>query len=182
MSELLLPGTVARELQKERWQEERRRSRALVEALFDFDDRVCREWSKHLKKLDPYLRLGRAHPKAETDRFEVRPGFYHWVRDNPSTEPTVAVITTVDGGWCEPNSGLLRDLEQADMQNPRAAAAALERRALAERAVAAEKARVGSARLEEMAERWRAATETSVSMNRSTPWTQNVQGRRGAKR
>ena len=182
MSGLLLPGSVAREIQKEKWQEERRRSRALVEALFDFDDRVCREWSKHLKKLDPYLRLGRAHPKAYTDRFEVRPGFYHWIRDNPTTEPTVAAITTVDGGWCEPDSGLLRELEQADLQNPRAVAAALERREQRERAVQAERSREQSARVEELAERYLAATRAQVSMSRDVPWSQNAAGRRGVGR
>ena len=178
MSDLLLPRTVARELQKEKWLEERRRSRALVEALFDFDDRVCREWSKHLRKLDPYLRLGRARPKAESDRFPVRAGFYHWIRDNPSAEPTVSVITTADDGWCEPDSGLLRELEQADMQNPRAVAAALERRERRERAVQAERDREHSDRLNELVERWNAASRASVSMDRSVPWTQVAGARR----
>lgn len=182
MSDLLLPGRVARELQRERWQEERRRSRALIEELFEFNDRVCREWSKHLRKLDPYLRLGRARPNAHTDRFAVRPGFYHWIRDNPTTEPTVAAITTADDGWCEPDSGLLRDLGRADLQNPRAVAWALERRERRERAVQAERDREKTARLEELAERWQAATRAQVSMNRDTPWSQNAAGKRGAKR
>jgi hypothetical protein len=182
MPDLLLPGNVVREIQKRKWVEQRREHAARIETLLDFDDPVCREWEPELKRLDPYLRLGRARPMAYEPGFTVRPGFYHWVRDNPTAAMTVSVIDGPDGEFVEPDSGLLAALKRNDLQNPEVYRAVIGQRAVRE----AEEERERELELEransEVLELYLAKTRAQVSMNTGSPWTQNAAGKRSAKR
>lgn len=169
---------MAREVQRRKWAEQRAFYRARLEALFDFDDRLCREWNPLLRDLDPLLRLGKARPKADAEPgLPVRPGLYHWIRENDSAPPTVQPITGADGeSYMEPSSAVLEDLRRCDLQNPAIFRALLERRARVE---AAEERELEEARVErqaELAERWRAVSGTQVLMSPDVRWGQNAKG------
>jgi hypothetical protein len=179
MSDLLLPPRVQKEILRDKWGQQRAMQRAVVDRLIDFEDPVAREWAPVLAKLDPRLRLGRARPQAYEAGFNVKPGFYHWVLDEPSAPITVEPITAEDGeSFTEPSSGLLRDLERNDLQNPHVYRALIEREQSKEQA--AEKARQEN--LDEVnenaMERYVAATRAQVSMT-DVPWSQNSAGRKG---
>lgn len=181
MGDLLLPPRVQREIQKTKWIQQRAEHRAAIERLIDFSDPVSREWQPVLRKLDPLLRLGRARPQAYEPGMNVKPGYYHMVRENETAPATVIPITGPDGeSFAEPDSGLLRSLEANDLQNPHVYAAVIERERNKELVV--EKAR--QADLEEVnaevMERWASASRAQVSMT-DTPWSQNSQGARGRK-
>lgn len=182
MSDLLLPAKVRHEIQKRKWFELRAERRALVARLLDFDDPVCREWQPVLAKLDPQLRLARAHPQAYEPDMNVKPGFYHWVRENDTAAPTVEPITGPDGeSFAEPDSSLLRALERNDLQNPTVYAAMIgqheEREKRVERELEEERAQIN----EEVLERWKAGTRTQVLLSPDVAWSQNASGRRGRK-
>lgn len=180
---LILPPKVQAEIAKEKWEAERQQRRALVLELIDFDDPVCREWQPVLETLDPYLRLGRAKPMAYVAGVVMRPGYYHWVRDNPSTVVTVEPITGPDGeSFAEPDQRLLDSLRGNDLQNPHIYAALIAGHAEAEAVMEKERAAEREEIDAEVLERWKAASQTSVSMNRDVPWSQNAAGRRGAGR
>ena len=179
---LLLPPRVEREILQEKWVERRREHRAMLNQLLDFDDPVCREWQPELRKLDPYLRLGRAHGLAHAPGYPVRAGFYHWVRDNETAPATITPITGPDGEWSEPDSRLLEQLKANDLQDPRVYGRLLARGVEQEREAELNQARATVERQTELAERVKAATETSISMSRDAPWSQNVAGARGRKR
>ena len=180
---LLLPPKVQAEIQKAKWEAERQQRRAQVMELIDFEDPVCREWQPVLEALDPHLRLGRAKPMAYAPGVVMRPGYYHWVRDNPTTVITVEPITGPDGeSFAEPDSRLLESLRGNDLQNPRVYAALIERHEAREREQERDRAREREDIDAEVLERWKAVSETQISMNRSTPWSQNVAGRKGVRK
>lgn len=179
MGDLLLPPRVRREIQKEKWAEQRAERRAAIRRLLDFDDPVCREWNPVVRKLDPLLSLARARPQAYEPGLHVRPGFYHWVRDNETADMTVEPITGPDGdSFAEPDSSLLDALRSNDLQNPRVWAALIEHRANAEAEREREHRREMDELNENIYERWLAGNRAFVSMDRSAPWTQSAKGRR----
>lgn len=182
MSDLLLPGSVVREIQKRKWVEQRREHSAKVMALLDFDDPVCREWEPELKRLDPFLRLGRAKPMAYEPGFTIRPGFYHWVRDNPTAAMTVSAITGPDDEFVEPDSGLLEALRRNDLQNPEVYRAVIGQRAMREAEEEKERQKDLERANGEVLELYLAKTRAQVSMNTDAPWVQSVHGRRGARK
>lgn len=177
MSRLLVPPKVAKELAEE----QRGHLRAKLEAVFDFDDPVCKQWNPELKKLDGLIRIGRAKPMAYVPGYPVRAGFYHFLRDNPHAPPTVSAITGADDEWVEPDSGLLRKLQANDLQNPAVLVAIAAEKERAREEEQRDKLRDREVRQDEILERWKAGTRTQVSMNPDVPWTQNAAGRKGAK-
>lgn len=176
MSRLYVPAKTAREIQKREWAEQRADHRAMLSQLFDFEDPVCREWNPLARDIDPFLRLGRAHGLAHAPEFNVKPGFYHWVRENPTAAPSIQPITNPSGGFREPDSGFLEQLKESDLQNPRVFAELVQRRALAERAEEASLAAEREDRQSEIIDRYMAATRTQVSTSRDVPWAQNAAG------
>lgn len=186
MSRLYVPAKTAREIEKEKWAEQRARWRAVLSELFDFDDPVCQEWNPRLRDIDPLLRLGRARGRVQVPEFGwVRAGFYHWVRDNDETgaAPTISQpITTTDDQFREPDSGVLEELRQSDLRHPLVWAELMERRGRAERAEEEWLAAEREERQAEIVDRFLAATRTQVSLNRDVPWSQNHAGRRGARK
>lgn len=177
MSGLLLPSKVAAEIAKDKYAAERERRNALVNRLLDFDDPVCREWQPVLAKLDPGLRLGRAREQAYEPEMNVRPGFYHWVRDNgPLTVLTIEPITGDDDEWREPDSGLLDQLRANDLQHPDVMRAIIAARAQAEADEEKRRQERRDRRVQGTIERFKAANDASVSM--AGDWTNSVAGRR----
>ena len=177
MSDLLLPPKVRKEIQKDRWAAQRAQYRARLGLLFDFDDRVCKEWNPALKSLDPRLRLGRAKPMAYEPGWSIIPNFYHWVRDNETAAPTVTPITGPDDSFREPDSGVLNDLKRCDLRDPLVFAALLEQRKADDDARERRISEHREERQTEILDRYKAGTETRVSMT-DVPWTQSKRGRR----
>ena len=177
MSRLLLPPKVVAEIVKDKHAEERARRRALTERLLDFDDPVCREWQPTLTRLDPGLRLGRARPQAYEPDMNVRPGFYHWVRDNgPLTPFTIEPVTGPDDGFVEPDESLLRQLRANDLQNPQVMRAVVAARAKAELDEERGRQEAHERRVAGTVERYRSMEDVSVSM--ADGWSNTVKGRK----
>lgn len=178
MPHLFVPPKVAKELAEE----QRVHYRAVLFPLFDFDDPVCKEWNPELRRLDPLIRIGRAKPMAYVPGLPVRPGFYHFLRDNQGAPPTVSAITGADDEWVEPDSGLLRKLQENDLQNPAVLVAMRAEEERVKQEEEREKLRDRDVRQDEIVERWKAGTRTQVSMNPDASWSQNAAGRRGVSR
>jgi hypothetical protein len=132
-------------------------------------------WTRELKEIDPYLEL----IQAREDSTLMRPGFYYVLRHNPGAPPSLLCVEGPDGEFVEPNSGLFEKLRSSDMWNAEAERDRKERVRKAEEAETRRKERESEDRVQEMAERWQAVTRTQVSMNRSSKWTQSMNGRRG---
>lgn len=173
MPRLFVPPKVARELA-----EETRRFNAAIDTVCS-TDRICDEWTRELRRLDPLLRMVRA-PEQPVLGLPLHAGCYHVVRDNPGAPTSVVTpVLNEHGGFMEPPGRLLDQLKGMDLQDTR-----VERmreriaRTEAERAQRA-KELAREERQEELRDRVNAAMRTSVSMNPDAPWTQNAKGRRG---
>lgn len=145
-------------------------NRVLLEVM-DFDTPGYGPVRRELESYDPLLRLGRAKERAHLPG--VRPGFWHLIRLVESGPYYCEPLTDVDGGFAEPSLGMFDALRKSDLQNPQVVAArkAEDERIAAEKA--AEQARDDDDRRGELLERVKAVTDTQVSMNTDTPWTQN---------
>lgn len=175
MARIFLPPRVARELLEERHQFAGAVERGT------YTDRVCEDWTRELRKLDPRLRMRRAYEYYVIGT-PLLPGHYHYVRDNEGAPPTVQPITGPDGEWCEPDGSVLEKLKRSDLQNTRVTRDLEAGRLRVELEQEREKERIRAERQDELLQRWQAASRTQVSMNRDTPWHQNAAGKRGARR
>jgi hypothetical protein len=109
----------------------------------------------------------------------MKAGYYHLLIDNgPGVPLTVTVIEGEHGEFCEPTSRIFEKLMAGDMTERRN----LERFARTEAdrhaGVEREKHTDRAERREHIRDLVKAYTQTSVSMNRETPWRQNQAGRR----
>lgn len=174
MSQLWVPPRVSRELRDAT----ERHKREVLEAARR--DATLDYWDRELKKIDPALTIIKAVDDARVPGLKA--GYYHIVREVENGPPSILPIVGENGEFVEPTSRILDLLRAGDLQNPRAMAERRRRDDAAERA--REKARQDGheERVEEMLDRWKSMTQTRVSMSRDTPWSQNVQGRRGARK
>lgn len=173
MSRLHLPARVERELQKEKWVDQRREHRSQLFAMLNFDDPVCRRWTPELRKLDEHMSMARGRERAGG---LVKPGYYYFVRD-AETATTLIPVTAADGeSWAEPDSRTLEALKASDLQDPRVFAKVLAAQVLEEQQAERDKLREREARQGELMERVAAATRAQVSMSDHVPWAQNAAG------
>jgi hypothetical protein len=161
--------------------DETRAFTADMERMLDRTRGILREFTRDLKAMDPDLELVFFDPDASGPG--IVPGRYHVLRkDRFDGPPTLIPIVGPNGEFAEPDSGLFDYLRKIDLWNT--AAARDRERAHDEARKAAERAREREQeeRHEELVERWKAATETRVSMNDASPWSQNrtPAGRRDA--
>jgi hypothetical protein len=175
MPKLFIPPKVAKELI-----EERRQFAADLEKV-TYSDHVCEKWNRELRRLDPRLRMRRAFDKPVLG-FPLEPGLYHLILDPGNAPPSVTPVRGPDGGFCEPPGGLLEQLKSMDMQNPDVLRMRARIQVLEEQRVERHKEELREERIDETLERLKAVQETRVSMNRDQPWSQNVSGKRGAKK
>lgn len=173
MTDLWLPPRVSKE-----YRESTQRLHADLREQFWFRGPVAAAWNPELQKLDPYLRLGQA--KEGASHAGVIPGYWHLLRLNPSAPWSVMPLQGPQGEFVEPTSRMLETLRANDLQNARVVADRERADRLAELAREREQQNAHEERVGEMSERWRAVTETSVSMSDAAPWTQNTKGRRAA--
>lgn len=134
------------------------------------------EFNRELYKIDPRLELVFLPPNAEV--IGAIPGRYHVLNKSPNAPVTVIPITGPDGEFVEPDSGLFAWLARNDMWNSRAKHDRERIERNADAAAQRQRERETEERQAELVERWKAATETSISMNRSSPWTQTAKARR----
>jgi hypothetical protein len=174
MSQIWTPPDVVQELRDAT----ATHNRLLLEVM-DFDVPGMGSLRRELEGFDALLRLGKASMRAELPG--VRPGFWHVLRLNTMGPYYCEPLTDVDGEYAEPSLSMFDALRMADLQSPQVVRAreAEDARRRAEKAAA--DAREDEERQAEIVERWKAVSETSVSMSRDTPWTQGVAGRRGRK-
>lgn len=137
-------------------------------------------FNKELYAIDPYLELVRVREDAPDDDPAVWPGYWHVTKHNPGAPDSWMVIHGDNGEWAEPTSRIFEKLAEGDMWRDEYGRRARKRQA--ERAAAKEREKENRQALlaEELRDRVNAATRTFVSMDQSTPWSQNHAGRRGA--
>lgn len=174
---LFIPPRVARELQAES-----QRHAAEVLGSLELQSTIER-WDKILREIDPNLTLIKAKDWVKTGT-SLRPGYWHLIRDNSDTgaPPTVWVIEGENGEYVEPNSRILDKLRQNDLQDSRHRRRLREQEERIRQAQEREREREREERQQEMYEKWLAGNRVQISMNRDAPWSQNVAGRRGARR
>lgn len=174
MPHLFVPPRVKQELLEERRQFEQ----CILNACTT--DPVCEQWNKELQRLDPRLRLVKA-PEYLVIGMPLEPGYYHLVRDNETTFPTVTPVRGEHGEYREPDSRLLEQLKGMDLWNANVIAAHKLQQETERRQAEQDKHRTRDARQGDILERWHAVSRTQVSMNRETAWSQNQAGQRAAK-
>jgi hypothetical protein len=174
MSSLYLPPRVAAEENKRFFADLRRNVTA--------NDPVAQEWTQVVKQIHPDLWVVRAHDTVDAD-LPLRPGFYHVLKINQIDVAPVSVEAIHDDGrWCEPNGRVIENLLMGDLSQRRNRDRIAEHDRIVQEAVERENRARNETRREELLDRVKAATEARISMSRDTPWTQNVAGRKGAKR
>lgn len=141
---------------------------------------MCDYWDRELQKIDPKLTLIKAHDNATVPG--LRPGYWHIVRDCFPGPPSILPLVGDEGEYVEPTSKMLEVLKAGDLQNERAMEARRRQDEESARRRLRDKERGHEERVEEMVDRFKSLTQTRVSMNTDTPWTQNTAGKRGAKK
>lgn len=175
MSRLWVPPKVDRELQQKTQEHT-----AQVMAMVDRFRGILSYWTRELKQKDPDLEMIFAPPTATAAG--LIPGRYHVMKHIPGAPPALLPITGPDGEFVEPTSQIMEKLAENDLQNIQAVDARRRAMEAEERARERDRERDAELRREELVERWKAATQTRVSMNRDAPWSQNVAGRRAVQK
>jgi hypothetical protein len=173
MPEIFIPPKVAAEIQAE----SRLHQKEVMDSL-ETQSKI-EYWDRVLREIDPNLHLLKAKDWVRTG-VSLRPCYWHLIRDNSDkgAPPTVMILEGENGEYIEPNSGMLDKLKRNDMQRPGFMRELREQEEKIRIAQEKEREKEREERQQEMYERWLAGTRVGVSMNRSTPWTQNARGRR----
>jgi hypothetical protein len=162
--------------------EQRNAYTASVESMVHRFQGVMNHLNPLLKEVDPHLELIFVPPNADTSVPGIVPGRYMVMRHNPGAPPSLMVVEGPDGEFIEPGTRLVDEMRAKDMWSPEAERDRKQRRARREYEKQKEQERETEARRQEIQERWASATRAFVSMDRSTPWSQNAAGRRGRRR
>lgn len=172
MGQLWVPPAVSR-----KQVEQRNEYTASVESMVHRFRGVMNHLNPLLKEVDPHLELIFAPPNADAPG--LVPGRYHVLRHNPGAPPSLMVVETPEGGFLEPTSRLVDEMRERDMWSAEAERDRKQARARREYEAQKAKEREAEERQAEIAERWAAVSRTFVSLDQSTPWSQNHAGRRG---
>lgn len=142
-------------------------------------DPLCVQLTAEARKLDDKVSIVRVKDNAEGPG--IRPGYYHVMRFNEGAPLSLTPIEAKDGGFLVPTQGTIDRLRASDTWNERVVRDRRERARAEEQAIAKQEQTETEERRDEILQRWKAVSETSVSMNRDAPWSQNVKGRKGVK-
>lgn len=163
--------------------EMRLREQAEINQMVDRFRSVLKRVNDELKAIDPYSEMVFVPPKPELEQYGCVPGRYHYVRHNPGAPPTMLpwqqtstgrfFLGSEPGLFAEPNSRFFEELKAMDMWNASVGHERRRKEELASQAAERQKRRELDEIKEEFRDRYNAAFRTSVSMNRSAPWTQN---------
>ena len=151
-----IPDSTARQ-----YQDLRQQYGAELGAMLESGSAVTEEWNRVLYQIDPDLRLVKATEHAHFPGLTA--GLYHVLRRNPLGAPTLLAVSGPNGEFKEPDSSLLDALRKQDLWNDRVSRD--RSRALEE--LDRQKARrmqfEKEERQDEIAERWKAASNPGVS-------------------
>jgi hypothetical protein len=189
MSPLVLPPRLTRQLELERAERE---AVALAALQGDAQDRWRREFNAQLERVVHGMKLMWCPDPAPLDAVAqgAFPGRWNLVWPGFNGGPlSVQPLVLRDGepriggegGFVEPGSWVFDRIAEADMWSERVMR---ERRRIKAEAEEAKRRRREIERAEfdqDCLERWKAVSRASVSMNTSTPWSQNHAGLRAAK-
>jgi len=168
MSSLLLPPRILRQQRLER---EKRILRCTT-----VDDPRCQHYTSLLKLRTQDAWMVRAHNTVDSD-LPLRPGYYHILILN-GDEPMTVIPITNNGKYVEPGDWIFEQLNRMDLREKRVMNRLIEREREEYEAGERELQQANENRRERLAEIVTANTRVQVSMNRDTPWSQNVSGRR----
>jgi hypothetical protein len=127
----------------------------LREAEMEQQDALAKFWTKELQAIDPYLECWKAG--RHTGSPDLLPGHWYIRRRNPETVDSYWPLCGDEGEYREPGEWMLRDLEAADLWNPRVHRDKEEARRRLREARRRAKAREVESRRDEMALAARAA-------------------------
>src|SRR5688572_18024936 len=130
-------------------------------AMLESGSAVTEEWNRVLYQIDPDLRLVRA--KENADHPGLTPGLYDVLRRNPLGAPTLCSVSGPNGEFNDPDSSLLDALRRMDLWNGRAQRDQARANEELDRQKARQKEREREERQDEIAERWKAASNPGVS-------------------
>ncbi len=119
-------------------------------------------FNAELKRIDPYLQLVRADPRA--DHPSLRPGYWHILRVPPDAPSMIRVIEGPNGEYREPDSQVFEELRHDDMWSDRSRRERERRQRELKRARDAERRRETEDRRQEMYERLRSKTVLQVAV------------------
>ena len=167
MAHLLVPPSVARELA-----EETRQFAGVIDPACH-QDRTCLEWTRELVRLDPHLSMVKA-PDCQVVGTPLVPGAYHVKRDNPGAPPSLIPIRDEEGRPIHPPGRLLDQLKAMDAWNTNVREMQDRIRRVEEERQQRARENLRAERQENILDQYKSVTETSISMNTDTPWTQNA--------
>ena len=142
-------------------------------------DPLCVQLTTYARGFDEKVSVVKASEKAEHPG--IRPGFYHVMRFNEGAPLSINAIEAPDGGFMVPTTATLDRLRDSDMWNSRVVRDRRRAHEAEQEAIRRQEQQETADRQQEILERWKAVSETQISMNDSTPWSQNVKGRRKGK-
>ena len=131
------------------------------------------EWTRELARLDPLLSMVKA-PDCQVIGTPLVPGAYHVVRDNPGAPPSLIPIRDEEGRPIHPPGRLLDQLKAMDSWNTNVRAMQQRIRDAEEERQQRDRERRREERQEHILDHYKSVTETSISMNTDSPWTQNA--------
>jgi hypothetical protein len=140
------------------------------------DDPRCQEYTTKLKHISPNLWMVRAQDTVDAD-LPLQPGYYHILEVNDHADMNVIVVQN-NGEYVEPGDWIFDVLARGNLRERRVRDRLAEQEI--ERFESEEKRRATASedRRERLKEVVLSATRAQVSMDRTIPWTQNVNGRR----
>jgi hypothetical protein len=165
------------------WVVERRRREfeAAIWRNVTAQDPLAQKYTVLLQRIGPGLAIVKAHDTIHDD-VPLRPGFYHFLQKPDDAPLQVTALESGDGGFAEPGGWIFDALARGNLRERRVRDR-LEQRDRAEQdEIVRERERRNEDRRQHLKEAVNAAVRTQVSMSRDRPWSQNVAGRRGAKR
>lgn len=142
------------------------------------------EFNYELQQIDPLLEIVRAGDRIDPGT-PLKPGYWHVIRRNEGAPWSVMVVEGENGEYVEPTSRLFEKLRQGDLWSPENMKRIETARQKATEAAERMKTRERQERQQELMERWKATSQTQVSMNVGEGWAQNINGvkrTRGIKR
>lgn len=176
------PPKVTRELIAERQQRE---SLALQALKAERDQSFQEEFNRELERVWPGMRLLWCPDPAPVDAVAMgaRPGRWCILMPSQTGGPgSVKPLLGPSEEYVEPGSWVFDMLREQDWWNPEVRRERERVQAELARAKDKREAREREERMELMMDHVNANARTFVSMNRDTPWSQNVRGRRGVKK
>ncbi len=132
-------------------------------------------WNRELRRIDPYVQVVKA--PANSQRADLKPGYFHILRIPPAQQPTIIAHETDDGGYRELDSGIFQTLRNADMWNSERQRDRQKRIREAEKAQARQEDREREERVEQIMDRAKSLWNPGVSM--APGWRYRAGARRG---